>query len=162
MKKTRLNACVLLLIGSLLVACGSLLVACGSTRNLTPSVIGIVPLTSYSRINSADISDTTYHVIQNEETFSANFRASSADAKKPGFNGQMVVALLTPQPSLLQFDRADHSGPRINIYLRTCTPASSLPACNSSNFFLATIPKVGDARSVQFYIDNTSKRIVDL
>lgn len=137
----------------------SLLIACSTTMSSAPSPIGLVPLTSYTKINEPNSNDTAYHVIQNEETFAANFKASSADAKKPGFTGQMVVAMLTPQPSLLQFEKAETVGTRINVYLRSCTAAAT---CTSSNFFLATIPKVGNARSVQFFVNNTGRSIVSL
>lgn len=137
----------------------SLLIACSTTMSSAPTPIGLVPLTSYTKINEPNSDDTAYHVIQNEETFAANFRASSADAKKPGFTGQMVVAMLTPQPSLLQFERAEKVGTRIHVYLRSCTAA---PACTSSNFFLATIPKVGNARLVQFFVNNEAKATIEL
>jgi hypothetical protein len=140
---------------------GCHLLACSASRNQAPSAIGLVPLSNYETVNDDITEDTTYHVFQNDAGLAAVVRATGTDAKKPSFNGQIAVALFTKAPSLLQFERAGFIGDQIHVYIRSCTP-SSQPGCNTNKVFLATLPKVGNARSVQFFVNSEAKAIVDL
>jgi hypothetical protein len=136
-------------------------IACSVTRNQTPSVVGLVPLQGYSAVGNKTVQDTTYMAIQNENDFANAFSSSTAGVKKPDFNSQIVVALLLKSPASMRFQGADYIGSQINIRLQSCN-APTLPDCNTSSLFLATIPKVGNGKRVQFIIDSTARGNVNL
>jgi hypothetical protein len=144
----------------LLLFSACLLFACSASRNQMHSAIGLVPLSNYETVNDDLAEDTAYHVFQNDASFAAVVRATAGDAKKPSFNGQMAVAMLTKLPSLLQFERAEFTGNRIHVYLQSCS--TSQPGCSTSKLFLATVPRVGNARSVQFFVNNEPKAPINL
>lgn len=136
-------------------------ISCSATRNQTPSVIGLVPLQGYSTVGNKSVQDTTYMAIQNEIDFANAFSPMTASVKKPDFNGQIVVALLLKSPASMRFQGADFIGSQINIRIQSCK-APALPDCNTSSLFLATIPKVGSSKRVQFIIDSTASGNVTL
>lgn len=140
------------------VLAASFLVACSASRNATLSTIGLVPLADYTTTNIT-VKDTAYRVVPNDTDFDALVRATSANAKRPGFDGQMVVALFTEAPSSLQFVQAGFMGKNVQVYLASCNAAQP---CSTSKVFLATIPKVGSAKRVQFFINNETKATIDL
>ncbi|GAA4737324.1 hypothetical protein GCM10023229_15080 [Flavisolibacter ginsenosidimutans] len=125
-----------------------------------PSAIGIVPLLQYSAQNVSVKADTTYQVIQDATTFHASFAASST-ARKPNFDGQMVVTILTKQlPSqAFRFTRAEVAGKTVNVYAQSCQRDAD-STCEKSSVVMAAIPKVGSARSVQFFVNNQPKELV--
>ena len=135
-------------------------ISCSTSRSKVPSRIGITPLQHYSLADNNNVQDTTYKVFRTDEEFTKTFITFSTGAKKPGFSGQIAVAILSKNPSSLRFQRAEHSGPRINIYAQSCTTAQ--PNCITGTVFLATVPKVSNAKSVQFFIDSGVKSIVEL
>ena len=134
--------------------------ACSVVQSKTPNRIGLVPLGQYSLVNKNLAQDTSYMVIQNEAEFGNTF-VTSAGTHKPDLSGKTAVAIVVKNASSLQFDSADYVGTRINVYAKTCSPGSNA-TCNSGNVFLATIPKVGSAKSVQFFINNSSRGTVSL
>ncbi|HUC80787.1 MAG TPA: hypothetical protein VMR70_07715 [Flavisolibacter sp.] len=144
---------------SLIIALvASFLLSCSASRNATLSTIGLVPLADYTITNNA-VKDTVYRVVRNDADFDALVRATSANAKRPGFDGQMVVALFTEAPSSLQFVQAGFMGKNVQVYLASCNAAQP---CSTGKVFLATIPKVGSAKRIQFFINNETKATVEL
>ena len=87
--------------------------SCGSIKTATPTIIGIMPLTSYTVQDQSPSADTTYRVIRSEDVFNSSFSASAADVRKPDFGGQTVVAILfknaASQPGM-QFQKAEIVG----------------------------------------------------
>lgn len=144
----------------LALAISCLLFACSASRNQAPAAIGIVPLYNYAMMNGTPAKDTTYRVIESEKIFASVFSATSADVKKPSFNGQTVVAVVTQGLASLQFEKATFIDRTVHVYLQGCTPAPQ-SGCSTNRFFLAAIPKVGNARSVQFFINREAKSTVD-
>jgi hypothetical protein len=134
--------------------------ACTSSRMKNLSSIGIVPLLQYSARNLSLKSDTTYQVIQDTLTFRASFTAA-ARARKPNFDGQVVVAILTKQlPSqAFRFTRAEVAGKTINVYAQNCQRDTD-STCEKNSIVLAAIPKVGNARSVHFFVNNEPREVV--
>ncbi|HEY1021441.1 MAG TPA: hypothetical protein VGE06_03980 [Flavisolibacter sp.] len=132
--------------------------ACSSTRQTVPSPIGLLPLDAYEYSGSILATDTVYRIIRNDADFDAAFQASSASVRRPAFYGQTVVAiLLKTTPSVpLQFSRAEKQGKVVNVYAQTCS------GCSSSRVVLATIPNVGDARSVRFFVNGEPRTTLGL
>lgn len=132
--------------------------ACSTTRQTIPSPIGLLPLDGYEYSASTLATDTVYRIIRNEADFDAAFRAASASVRRPAFQGQTVVAfLLKTAPSMpLQFSRAEKQGKVVNVYAQTCS------GCSGGRAVLATIPNVGDARSVRFFVNGELKTNLDL
>lgn len=130
-----------------------------STLKSTPSQIGLLPLTGFRYLPENMITDTIYKVYQREEVFSNQFTALEG-AKHPAFDGQWVVAVLLPAAatSSLRFEKAEVVGNTVNVYAQTCTTAN----CNSDQAVLATIPRVSNARRIQFFINGQSKNAVEL
>ena len=142
-----------------IVATITLLIAsCGSQRTQQPYLIGITPLYGYEAINAAT-SDTAYQLYRTEEIFAGDFRSTSNGTRKPDMGGQMIVSVQVRKQTSMQFERAEFVGSRINVFLKTCT-SSAERNCRTSKSFLATIPRVGNARSVQFHINGEAKSIV--
>ena len=137
-----------------------LLFACSSSRQASPSRIGLVPLGAYSFQGDDLVMDTVYRIIQNEDLFNAGFSAANASARRPGFDGQMVVAIImkTAPATPLRFTGADVSGNVVNVYAQPCTGDD----CENSRAVLATIPKVGNARTVQFFVNGERKASLSL
>lgn len=131
--------------------------ACSSTRQAVPSQIGLLPLDGYEFTAGNPVTDTAYRVIRSEADFDASFRAA-ASARRPAFHGQTVVAIVlkTAPSTPLHFSRAEKEGRMINVYAQTCTE------CSSSRAVMATIPTVGDARSVRFFINGENKAVLGL
>jgi hypothetical protein len=148
-------------VSALILLVGCFLFSCSASRNQTASAIGLVPLSDYAIVNNNTVDDTTYRVTQSEANFISAVKTISANAKKPSFDGQVVIALFTKPSSALQFEKSEFTGNRVHVYLRSCIP-SSQPDCSSNRLFMATIPKVGNARRVQFFVNNEAKAIVDL
>lgn len=132
-----------------------LLFSCGSTRPLVPSQIGLLPLEGYSYRYAPGEGepDTLFRVIRDEALFNASFVASNAGVRRPAFSGQTVVALVmrSVPATALHFSRAAVVGKQINVYAQPCA------ACTKSNVVAATIPNVGHAQTVRFYIDGESR-----
>jgi hypothetical protein len=133
------------------------LFSCSVLQNKTPNRIGLVTLRQYSLVNKNLLQDTTYMVIKSKTEFTNTFVATSG-TNKPDLYGKTAVAIVLKNSSSLQFDSAEYIGTRINVYARTCSPSNE--GCNPGNVFLATIPKVVDAKSVQFFINNNSRSTV--
>ena len=131
--------------------------SCGTVRNATPSRIGLLPLGGYQLTAAPVQSDTSYQVVRSDEALRARF-TPTAGARMPGFNGQMVVAIIFKNPvtTPLQFERAEVRGNTIHVYAVTCTGAN----CSQDQALLATIPKVGNAAAVQFLINGENKQRV--
>jgi hypothetical protein len=72
----------------------------------------------------------------------------------------MVVAILFKNvvTAPLQFEKAEVAGSIMNVYAVTCT----VQTCGSSQAVLATTPKVGSIKSVQFIINGEKKALVSL
>lgn len=134
--------------------------ACGSLRETAPSRIGLLPLDSYTLAATALPADTTYRVIRSEEEFRANATPSDAAARQPSFSGQMVVAILFKNAvaSPLRFNKAEVAGGTMNVYASTCTGQN----CGNSQVLLATTPKVGTVKRVQFIVNGENKALVNL
>jgi hypothetical protein len=134
--------------------------ACTSSRIKNPSAIGIVPLLQYNAQNVLPNKDTTYQVIQDAPTFRASFTASST-ARQPNFDGQMVVVVLTKQLPLqaFRFTRAEVAGKTINVYAQNCQRDTD-SSCEKNTVVMAAIPKVGNARSVRFFVNNEPREVV--
>lgn len=137
------------------------LFACTANRMITQAPIGILPLLDYTAVNQGMLKDTSLAVYNNEASFSAAFTATSPSARKPTFGGQLAVAVSLKAPSTLYFERATKGGSKIFIYLKSCESVSQ-PSCQTGQYFLATVPKVGDAESVEFLINDEMKGRVDL
>jgi hypothetical protein len=135
-----------------------LFAACGSQQTQRPSAIGILPLQGYEAIHAAS-ADTTYQLYRTNQSFADAFRQTSSNARKPDLGGQMVVSVQLKNRTSMQYERAEFIGNRINVFLKTCT-ASANPDCVTGYHFLATIPRVGNGRSVQFHINGEGKSIV--
>jgi hypothetical protein len=135
------------------------LFSCTAQRNSTPSAIGLVPLQDYRYAMNSLPTDTVYSIYKSEETFNSQFAASSAAVRRPGFDGQWVVAIVLPTETAtpLRFERAEVVGKTVNVYAQTCTDA----ACRNSPAILATIPKVGSALAVRFFINGEQKKAVE-
>lgn len=133
--------------------------SCGTVHTTTPSRIGLLPLNDYQLTSAPLQSDTSYQVIRSDEAFRGRF-SSTAAARVPDFNGQMVVAIVFKNPvtTPLQFEKAEVTGSTINVYAVTCTKAN----CSQGQALLATIPKVGNAATVQFVINGVNKQRVTL
>lgn len=118
-----------------------------------------MPLEHYVPLHGALTADTTYKVIQNDAAFHQAFGLAAGETpRNPSFNTQMVVAILFRDGfgrSLL-FERAEFNGPVINIHARSCTGGQG---CGIP---VATIPKVGSAKTVRFFIDGNNTGRVDL
>jgi hypothetical protein len=137
-----------------------LLFSCGTVQNQTPSRIGLSPLQNYSPAPGHFTTDTTFSVYKTSADFSGDFSPAAAEARHPDFNGQMVMAIVVrsaAQPAL-QFDRAEVAGKTINVYAQTCGSQK----CPAGPALLATIPRVGDARAVRFFINGENRREVQL
>ena len=130
--------------------------ACTVNRHITPSSIGLVRLQGFSPAIQTNIQDTMFQVYRNDAEFASAFTASSASTKKPDFNGQMAIAVITKAASSIFFDKAEVAGNTVNLYLQSCTPSVQSP-CQPGNLFLATIPKVGSAKNIAFYVDSVIK-----
>ncbi|RYZ28905.1 MAG: hypothetical protein EOO10_08000 [Chitinophagaceae bacterium] len=125
------------------------LFSCSISRNQTPSRIGLVALKNYSLVNPNSVQDTAYMAIQNETDFSSTFTG----AEKLDLYGKTAVAIILKNDASLKFDSADYIGSSVNVYAQTCSAASQ-PQCATGKVFLATIPKVGSAKTVHFFINN--------
>jgi len=150
MRKTYLQAVAIL-------SFAFLLFSCSSSRNQTPSRIGLVPLKNYSLVNDNPPQDTTYMAIQNETEFANTFTGT----EKLDLYGKTAVAIVLKNAASLQFDSAGYIGSTVNVYAQTCS-ATAQPQCATSKVFLATVPKVGSARTVQFFINNNKRGSVKL
>jgi hypothetical protein len=136
------------------------LISCSVSRNQTPSRIGLVQLKNYSLVNNNTLQDTSYMAIQNETTFTNTFTAS-AGTDKLDLYGKTAVAIVLKNSALLQFDSADYIGANVNVYVQSCNSASQ-PNCTTGKLFLATIPKVGSAKTVHFFVNNNKRSSVQL
>jgi hypothetical protein len=139
----------------------SILVSCASGRNAAPAQIGISPLEPYRPNTSQSVTDTIYKVVTSQEDFNNSFVAVTGTAKQPAFNGQTVVAVLLKDASSLRFERAEFTGPTINVYVQSCNAATTSD-CRSGTLFLAAIPKVGSAKRVQFFVNGSNRRTMSL
>jgi hypothetical protein len=133
------------------------LFSCSVSRNQTPSRIGLVPLKNYSLANNNTLQDTSYMAIQNEATFANTFTGP----EKLDLYGKTAVAIVLTNPASLQFDSAEYSGSNVNVYAQSCSTATQ-PPCVTGKVFLATIPKVGGAKTVHFFINNNKRSSVQL
>lgn len=147
--------------------CGFILLTlagCTSVKETTPSRIGLVSLHHYNLKTGSNVTDTVYRVIQNEDAFNSVLEGATPEVKRPDFNGQMVVAILlkpsTEQTPLL-FEKAETVRSTMNVYAQTCSPGMQ-EGCTSANAIVATTPKVGSVKRVEFFINGASKRIVNL
>jgi hypothetical protein len=136
------------------------LLSCSVSRNQTPSRIGLVQLKDYSFVNNNTAQDTSYLAIQNEATFANTFISTSGTGKLDLY-GKTAVAIVLKNSASLQFDSADYLGVNVNVYAQSCT-TSTQSNCSTGNVFLATIPKVGNAKTVHFFIDNRKRGSVQL
>jgi hypothetical protein len=139
--------------------CSLFFIACSTGRNSSPSRIGIVPLSQYSLAAGQTVTDTTYKVFTNEADFNATIVSSGMDIRRPDFNGQTAIAILLPFSSAMQFDSAEVVNRSIYVYAWSCTPASS-PNCTTGSLFVASVPKVGSATKIQFFINGISRRTI--
>jgi len=148
------NWIVILLFASVLISC--------STAQKTPSRIGLVPLEFYVS-RQAPPADTSYTVYRSEALFNAAFQPGTA-SRRPDFNGQTAVAIVlpaTPSAMALRFDRAEIVGNTMHVYAQSCT-AGSDAGCIATPGILATTPRSGNVKSVNFWVNGISRRIVDL
>lgn len=134
--------------------------SCGTVRNTTPSRIGILPLESYQLTSGSLPGDTTYKVIRNEEEFRSGFSSGNAAARRPSFDGQMVVAILFKNPvsQPLQFQGAEVTGGTLTLYAVNCTGIN----CQPSQVVLATTPRVGNVTQARFVVNGEQKAIIRL
>lgn len=139
------------------------LYSCVSSRNAEPSRIGVLPLLHYSLSNAQLLNDTTYRVSRTSEEFSADFASSISNSRRPDFSSQMVVAVLLKDANRagLHFDKAEIVGRTINIYMQSCTSPNE-PTCMTGSLVMATIPKVGNANKVAFFVNGNSRFITGL
>ena len=135
----------------------SVILSCSVSRNQTPSRIGLVPMKNYSLVNNNTVQDTTYMAIQNTTVFSNTFTGPET----LDLYGKTAVAIVLKNPASLQFDSADYVGTNVNVYATTCNPATE-PNCSTGQVFLATVPKVGNAKTVHFFINNVRRSSVQL
>ena len=137
-----------------------LLFSCSASRKAVPSQIGLLPLDGYSYNYSGteSVTDTVFRVIQDEAGFNASFQTNYSTVRRPAFNGQTVVAIvMKSMPATpLHFSRAEVVGKAINVYAQPCT------TCNRSNVVAATIPNVGNAQTVRFFINGERKASLKL
>lgn len=141
----------------------TLLVACGSIRTSAPSRVGIMPLTSYILKGSVPSGDTVYQVYTDEANFIAAFATTDENARQPDFSGQIVVAIVlkdTTAPSALQLERAEIAGSTMSIYAVSCSSGAS--GCISGPVVMATTPRSGNVKNVQFVVNNNSRYTVTL
>ena len=125
--------------------------SCTTSKNQTANRIGLVAVNGYTLRNQEISQDTTFILARNESELSNQFTATGTE--KLDMYGKTAVAIALKNPAALQFDGADFSGDRIRVYVKTCEAATQ-PNCLPGKIFLATVPKVGSAKSVQFYINN--------
>ena len=139
-----------------------LLFSACSTTSKTPGVqrIGLVQLHSYT-LKQPPAADTVFKVINSKEEFDANFALTptATDAKIPDFNGQTVVSIILPNVSAAQFDHAEIDGNTMKVYAISCAPGTQNCV---TNLALATTPKSGNVKTVQFLINGVSRSYVDL
>ena len=133
------------------------IISCGSQRTQQPSAIAIMPLLGYEAMKGPS-ADTTYQLYRTEEIFAGDFRSTSNGTRKPDM-GQMIVSVQLKNSTSMHYERAEYIGSRINVFLKTCA-ASMESNCRTGSSFLATIPRVGNARSVQFHINGEARSIV--
>jgi hypothetical protein len=129
--------------------------SCSSMQTSTPSAIGILPLGQYNYSTVSSPADTLYKVIRTAEEFRASFAQTTAEARQPDFSGQMVIAIIVNEAAgnPLQFEKAETVGTTVNVYARSCEG----PDCNRGQAVLATIPRVGNARNVRFFVNGESR-----
>ncbi len=136
------------------------LFSCGSSRPVLPSQIGLMPLEGYRYRYAPGESepDTLFRVVREEASFNASFEASNATVRRPGFNGQTVIAIVMKSvpATALHFSRAEIVGKEINVYAQPCA------TCTRSNVVAATIPNVGNAQTVRFFVDGVSRASLEL
>ena len=134
--------------------------SCASGRNAAPIKIGITHLAQYSLNRDRPVTDTTYKVVTTEGEFN-NFFSAPAGSARPSFNGQTAIAIMLKEASTLRFGKAEFIGPTINVYAESCNPGTA-PDCRQGTLFLATIPKAGNAKRVQFFINGSSRHTISL
>lgn len=132
-----------------------LLFSCSASRKAVASQIGLLPLDgySYNYSNSEREADTLFRVIRDEALFNNSFHTSNSTARRPAFSGQTVVAIVMKStPAIpLRFSRAEVVGKEVNVYTQPCT------ACGNSKVLAATIPNVGNAHTIRFFINGENK-----
>ena len=137
--------------------------SCVSSRNAEPSRIGIVPLHQFKANEASLNADTLYKVTRNAEEFDASFTSLVGTNTRPDFHAQMAVAMLLKNATTagLQFEKAEVEGSTVNIYLRSCA-GTATENCLKGNALIATIPKVGSAKKVRFFVNNSTRFIAGL
>jgi hypothetical protein len=135
-----------------------LLYSCSTSRQAIPSQIGLLPLDGYRYTYSGSEADTLFRVIREETIFNASFQPNNATVRRPAFNGQTVVVLVTKSipTAPLHFSRAEVVGKEINVYAQPCT------TCDRSAVVAATIPNVSSAHNVRLFINGENKASVKL
>jgi hypothetical protein len=140
--------------------CIFLFSACSTVTTTGIKRVGLVPLHSYT-LKQPPASDTVFKVINSKDVFDANYAltATATNAIVPDFNGQTVVAIILPALSAVQFDHAEIDGNTMNVYAISCAPGNQNCV---TNLALATTPKSGNVKTVQFIINGVSRFYVDL
>lgn len=141
------------------IALSAFLLSCGTVRYAAPFQIGLSPLEEYRPTSASMQEDTAFMVFKNEQAFNTSFSSTSASARQPGFNGQMVVTIVFKNAAVtpLRFEKAEVSGNTINVYTVSCEAG-----CKSGQALLATIPKVGNASGLQYFVNGEKKKYVAL
>lgn len=136
-----------------------LLAGCEASRPSSPSPIGLVPLLNYSATTAAP--DTAYRVVRTDHELNA-LMTPAAGVVRPDFGGQVAVAIVLPEAAGqgLKFLRAEYVGTRVHVYAETC--ASGDAGCTANRLVAATVPKVGSARTVAFFVNGTVRNEVKL
>jgi hypothetical protein len=136
----------------MLIICG-----CTGSKQVAASKIGLVKLDHYFTKNTVVFpGDVNYRVITRAEDFENIFGvAQTMDSKviRPDFSSQTVVAILLPptnKETFMHFEKAEIAGEEINIYYNITNRGKELSYTISPNA-LATIPRVADAKQVNFH-----------
>jgi|GEM_PF-2823244 hypothetical protein len=140
----------------------SLLFACSSSKN-TPSQIGLRDLDGYELRNPpAPKNNLECRVVSSQQAFEYLAQATSQATRQPQFTGQAVLVVISDpadKGNWPQFESANVAGSTMNVYFKmtaTDHPAEKIP------FALATVPRVGSVKRIQFYKEKKLVQIVDI
>jgi hypothetical protein len=142
------------------------IIACTSTKKTTPSAIGVVPLHNYVLNENTSFSDDTNFLFFGSanifhNTFSMT-KTSIRNAIVPDFAAQSVVAIImkpTEKVVSVEINKATTSGKDLNIYYTTAD-TTSWQTYKQTPMTVATVPKSGSVRKVNFFKDNIRQKTI--
>jgi hypothetical protein len=134
--------------------------SCSTVKNTAPTRIGLLPLDNYEY--RQERTDTVYSIVQTDAEFNQKFRSAGGPVRTPAFTGQVVVAILLKDGSSpLRLEKAEVVGNTVHVYAQTC-PKPDCDKMPTPLTCMATIPKVGNAKTVLFFVNGERKSTVEL